>query len=143
MWNFSFKNTDNNEAITLEDVKSTFYITKEGDFTRAGLDSVDEIRIYKGAENKINMVQSHSKKFQCTYLLHDFPFDTQVFFFQNLSVFIFLTKVCYVHMILEDFDQDIINLIPDNLKMDSPLELSQYQIEKWQLIYYDKGFKHI
>ena len=42
-------------------------------------------------------------------------------------------------MILEDFDQDIINLNPDQLEMASPLELSQYMIENWKLIYYDQG----
>ena len=32
----------------------------------------------KGEENKISLVQTYSKTFHCTYLLHDYPFDTQV-----------------------------------------------------------------
>ena len=32
----------------------------------------------QGAENKISLVQTYSKTFHCTYLLHDYPFDTQV-----------------------------------------------------------------
>ena len=73
-----FDNTDSNEAITLDDVKSTVFVTREGDFTRTGLESVDEAEVFKGADNMITMFQTHSKKFHCTYLLHNFPFDTQV-----------------------------------------------------------------
>merc|ERR1711963_91027 len=86
-----FENTDSNEAITIEGAESTVYISKE------------------------------SKKFHCTYLLHDFPFDSQV---------------CFVHMVLKSFDQDIISLIPDNILMESPLKLSQYRIENWKLDYF-------
>ena len=44
-------------------------------------------------------------------------------------------------MILEEFDQDTIKLIPDKLLMESPLELSQYMIQKWQLVYFAQGQK--
>ena len=43
-------------------------------------------------------------------------------------------------MVLDDFDQLTINLVPDDLLMKSPLELTQYRIENWQLVYYDEGF---
>ena len=66
----------------LEDAVSKVYITREGDFTRADIFSVDEVEIFKGRENRITMVQTYSKKFHCTYLLHNFPFDTQVRFIQ-------------------------------------------------------------
>ena len=42
-------------------------------------------------------------------------------------------------MILKEFDQQTIQLVPDEIFMESPLELSQYMIESWQLIYYDEG----
>ena len=67
-----------NEAISIDDVKSVLYVTREGEFSRIGQDIVDEAEVFKGAENMITMIQTHSKKFHCTYLLHDFPFDTQV-----------------------------------------------------------------
>ena len=54
------------------------FVTREGDFQRTGLESVDEAEVFKGSENIITLIQTHSKKFHCTYLLHDFPFDTQV-----------------------------------------------------------------
>ena len=76
---FTFQNTDTNEAIKIGNVDSTVFITKEGGFTRAGLEFIDEAEIFEGSENKITLIQSHSIQFHCTYLLHDFPFDTQVF----------------------------------------------------------------
>ena len=60
---------------------STVYVNREGDFTRADIFSVDEVELFEGRENRITMVQTYSKKFHCTYLLHNFPFDTQVIFF--------------------------------------------------------------
>ena len=42
-------------------------------------------------------------------------------------------------MVLNDFDQQTITLSPDSLIMDSPLELTQYRIVSWQLVYYDEG----
>ena len=42
-------------------------------------------------------------------------------------------------MILKDFDQETIFLMPDKLKMLSPLELAEYEIENWKLVYYNKG----
>ena len=66
--------------VTLDVFDSTVYVNREGDFTRADISSVDEVEIFKGKENRITMVQTYSKKFHCTYLLHNFPFDTQVRF---------------------------------------------------------------
>ena len=72
------QNTDDSEAITLEGVDSTVFVTREGSFERTDLKVVDEAEIFKGMENKITLIQTYSKKFHCTYLLHNFPFDIQV-----------------------------------------------------------------
>ena len=64
--------------VSLDVFDSTVYVNREGDFTRADIFSVDEVEIFEGRENRITMVQTYSKKFHCTYLLHDYPFDTQV-----------------------------------------------------------------
>ena len=77
---YLIQNTDYNEAVRLEDADSKVFITREGDFTRADIFSVDEVEIFEGKENRITMVQTYSKKFHCTYLLQNFPFDTQVIF---------------------------------------------------------------
>ena len=54
------------------------FVTREGGFVRAGLDYVDEVEIFQGSENKVTLMQTYSKKFHCTYLLQNYPFDTQV-----------------------------------------------------------------
>ena len=72
------QNTDLNEKVTIEGVENTVFITREGNFTRSGLESVDEVEIFEGSDNRITMMQTYSKQFHCTYLLHSFPFDSQV-----------------------------------------------------------------
>ena len=80
------QNTDLNEAISIDDVESTVYVTREGDFQRAGLEYVDEAEVFEGNGNRITLIQTYSKRFHCTYLLHNFPFDTQVFTQQKYSI---------------------------------------------------------
>ena len=67
-----------NEAVSLDVFDSTVYVKREGDFIRADIWDVDEAEIFEGSENRITMVQTYSKRFHCTYLLHHYPFDTQV-----------------------------------------------------------------
>ena len=73
-----FKNTDSNEAVELDGVRSRVFVSRESEFRRSGIEIADEIEIFSGASNKLNIGQTYSKKFHCTYLLHYFPFDTQV-----------------------------------------------------------------
>ena len=73
-----FRNTDNDDAITVENSRTVLSVSREGDFVRSGSDVADEIEIFQGEENMITMNQTQSKKFHCTYLLHYFPFDTQI-----------------------------------------------------------------
>ena len=53
-------------------------IIKEGNFTRSGLETVDETEMFQGDENSLVMSQIYSHKFQCQYYLERYPFDTQV-----------------------------------------------------------------
>ena len=75
-----YDNTENNEAVELSEfVKTIMAVTREGEFSsRSGIDVVVEIEVFDGNKNKISMNQTCSKSFQCTYLIHWFPFDTQV-----------------------------------------------------------------
>ena len=40
-------------------------------------------------------------------------------------------------MKLEEFDQRAAELNPDEMEMESELELSMYRITEWELVYYD------
>ena len=53
-------------------------VIKEGNFTRSGIEEVDEAEIFEGEENTLMMTQTYSHKFQCKYKLIKYPFDTQV-----------------------------------------------------------------
>ena len=75
-----FDNTDNEDAVTIYDTRSMVSVQREGSFIRSGPEITDEIEIFQGKENRITMSQTYSKEFHCTYLLHYFPFDTQVNF---------------------------------------------------------------
>ena len=52
-------------------------VTKEGNFTRSGLDSLHEIETFKGGENTLTMRQTYTNQFQCGFVLARYPFDTQ------------------------------------------------------------------
>ena len=53
-------------------------VTREGDFTRSGMEEVDEAELFEGAENRLTMNQTYTWEFQCLYELQRYPFDTQV-----------------------------------------------------------------
>ena len=74
-----YDNTDMKEAVQLEDgLRTTLVISREGPFVRSGLEEVDEIEVFEGNENTLTMRQTYTKRFQCKYQLHYYPFDKQV-----------------------------------------------------------------
>ena len=73
-----YSNTDMKEAVQLDkDVQTTVVISKEGMFTRGGEDTLDEVEIFDGQENRLSMYQTYTKSFQCQYRLQRYPFDIQ------------------------------------------------------------------
>ena len=76
-----YYNTDQKESTRLGWVNewtTRVTVTREGNFTRAGLNEVDEAEIFEGAENNLTMTQTYTHEFQCSYGLQRYPFDTQV-----------------------------------------------------------------
>ena len=74
-----YDNTDMKDAVTLEDgLLTTVLVSKQGKFTRSDPTFLDEVEIFQGSENQITLSQTYTKTFQCKYLLHKYPFDTQV-----------------------------------------------------------------
>ena len=69
----TYDNTDQNEVTRLGAMwewNTQVSVIMEGDFTRSGLDMIDETEIFEGGENTLFMQQ--------VYNLQDYPFDTQV-----------------------------------------------------------------
>ena len=76
----------------------------------------------------VTMNQTHDKKFHCTYLLHFYPFDTQI---------------CRVDLQLEKFSQRNVKLLPNMMSLLTDTELTQYYIQTWSLDYnYDDQGLH-
>ena len=76
-----YYNTDQKESTRLgwvDEWVTRVTVTREGNFTRTGLDKVDEAEIFEGAENDLTMTQTYTHEFQCQYRLQRYPFDTQV-----------------------------------------------------------------
>ena len=89
-----FDNTDDKEAVQLdEDIKTTLVVSREGEFTRGGLEIVDEVEVFRGSENSLALSQTHSKRFQCQYRLNNYPFDTQV----SPSLLSLLLSTCFTN----------------------------------------------
>ena len=74
-------NTDQKEVTRLGmdwEWSTSVTVSREGGFTRSGLDEVDEAEIFEGAENSLTMKQTYTHEFQCKYELQRYPFDSQV-----------------------------------------------------------------
>ena len=76
-----YTNTDQKRTTRLGmdwEWSTTVTVTREANFTRAGLDNIDETEIFEGSENRLTMRQTYTHRFQCNYQLMSYPFDTQV-----------------------------------------------------------------
>ena len=78
-----YENTDQQESTrlgTISEWKTIVVVKKEGNFTRSDLSFVDETEIFRGSENSLIMKQTYTHEFQCSYVLENYPFDTQASF---------------------------------------------------------------
>ena len=82
-----YDNTDQKEVTRLGENwewVTRVSVVKEGNFTRSGINEIDEAEIFEGGENKLTMTQAYTWEFQCNYKLQKYPFDTQVNMIQIL-----------------------------------------------------------
>ena len=72
-----YENTDHKYTTRLAhawEYTTRVLVERQGKFTLSGLDSIDEIEIFKGSENNIIMSQTYTREFQCNYkFLHSSP----------------------------------------------------------------------
>ena len=76
-----FANTDQKETTRLgwiTEWQTDVSVIKEGNFTRSGIEEVDEAEIFEGNGNTLIMTQTYTHEFQCKYKLQQYPFDNQV-----------------------------------------------------------------
>ena len=71
-----------------------------------------------GEENSLAMRQTYTHRFQCRYLLHRYPFDTQVLtHIHRTEMMSFSTQECEVLMVMGILDIATVSLIPHELAM--------------------------
>ena len=72
-----FVNTASQDR-SLRDNSSLVLISREGGFVRSGMEVVDNIFVYSGADNPLLISRVYSTKWLCSYNMLYYPFDTQV-----------------------------------------------------------------
>ena len=76
-----YENTDQKETTRLGvdwEWETNVEVRRRGNFTRSGLETVDETYVYRGDESNLIMSQTYTHEFQCQYNFVWYPFDTQV-----------------------------------------------------------------
>ena len=78
-----YDNTDQKEVSRLGEYgngewNTPVSVIREGNFTRSGIEVLDETEIFEGGGNTLSMEQVYTWQFQCKYNLQYYPFDTQV-----------------------------------------------------------------
>ena len=78
-----YENTDQKDTTRLGEYgkgewETRVLVDRQGNFTRSTLEIVDEIEMFKGAENNLIMSQTYTRDFHCSYDFRRYPFDTQV-----------------------------------------------------------------
>merc|ERR1711915_138776 len=71
-----FFNTDK-KTRTITDKETLVYVARKGNFSINDPNEIDNINVFKGAENSIIMKRIYETKWICTYAMDFFPFDTQ------------------------------------------------------------------
>ena len=118
-----FYNTDQKETTRLgmkDEWSTEVNVVRKGNFTRSGLDSVDEVELFRGDENPLVMKQVYTHRFQCRYDLERYPFDTQH---------------CSIDMVLGSYDVKMVKLVPSDFSMNEDKELALFTITSWNLEY--------
>ena len=110
-----YDNTDQKESTRLGWINewvTKISVMKEGDFTRSGLDEVDEAEIFEGAENTLTMTQTYTHEFQCKYKLQRYPFDSQV----NTDIWYDFCQFCSQHCAIKmSVESETVDLLADQV----------------------------
>ena len=71
-------------------------VVRRVNFTRSGLDSADEVEMFRGDENPLVMKQVYTHRFQCKY---------------DLDRYLFNIRRCSIEMILDSNETNRVKLI--------------------------------
>ena len=118
-----FSNT--REDFTSKNDKQAFAKVKQ--FNKGsllGLETNEDILVYKGSENEIKINRIYEIDFLCDYDMRYYPFDIQV---------------CTLDLVIDGTTAKFIDLVPGNLTYSGSTDLAQYYIMDQQI--YSTGIK--
>ena len=93
---------------------------------------VDEVEVFKGSENNLQMMQTYTHRFQCNFVLTRYPFDTQANFNQPFLINV-LIKECFILMTVNSLDKETVELVSSTLWMEEQLDLTLFHITNFTL----------
>ena len=112
-----FDNTDE-KIRTKTDDESLISVKREGNFTINTTDNVDNVYMYDGAENSLQMSRVYQIGWICEYQMNWYPFDTQV---------------CSMTISVTEDLNDFITIEADGHENLGPVELTQYFIRNTEM----------
>ena len=112
-----FFNTKNN-LNSQNDEKANIKIVRRKNGTLIGPTVNEDIMVYEGASNEIELNRVYEIDFICTYDMQYYPFDIQV---------------CTVDMVMAGSAALFVDLKPGDLKYSGPKDLSQYYVMDYKI----------
>ena len=108
-----FNNTEN-ELRSLNDLKTSIFIMREGGFSNSDIEVLENIEIFTGFENVIIMSRMYNIDFICDYQLHMYPFDTQT---------------CHIIMVMDNRNEQFVEIMNGNFSYTGPVDLQKYFVK--------------
>ena len=124
---FIFDNTKS-KTRTTTDKESIISVRRMGNFSRNTIESIDNVYIFRGRENPLDMARIYQTDWICDYLMNWYPFDTQK---------------CSLTFALTDELNNFIKIIPNGHEYLGPVELTQYFVRDTKMISERVGKKNI
>ena len=111
---------DNTDAKTrtTTDEESIISIRREGDFTQSTVESIDNIYMFQGLDNVLDMNRVYETEWICDYQMNWYPFDTQ--------------KCRMTFAVTKDMN-NFIRIIGNGHTYTGPVELTQYFVRNSEM----------
>ena len=103
---------------TKTDSESVISVKREGNYTRNTLEDVDNIYIFKGLYNPLDMSRVYQTEWICDYEMNWYPFDTQN---------------CRMTFAVTQDMNNFIRLVGNGHTYQGPVELTQYFVRNTQM----------
>ena len=112
-----FYNTEERPS-SIVDETASMKVSKEGDFTPAGIEENENIQYFQGSDNPILLRRFYNSRFLCDYKMQWYPFDVQR---------------CNLDLAMKPSFEPFAQLIVDKLKFVGDQDLAKYTIKNFTM----------